>query len=163
MRSSCLPWAITQRYWCHHHGSKLATPPRSASLSCYICSWFPFLFLSHLVLPTPGSIRDLSSLTGIKLVPPTLEAQCLNHWITREVPDVRFLIQIPDHFSYWKVPLFSSIVLPLAILYWMWGKGGKWCEFSLCKFMIFRKPSLLPYLFIYLCLFLTPQFPEWLW
>ena len=31
---------------------------------------------------------DLSSLTGIEPVPPAVEAQGLNHWTAREVPDL---------------------------------------------------------------------------
>ena len=35
----------------------------------------------------PRSLRDLSSPAGIKHTPSALEAQSLNHWTTREVPE----------------------------------------------------------------------------
>ena len=38
----------------------------------------------------PCSLQDLSSLTEIKPVPPSVEAQSPNHWIAREFPIVLY-------------------------------------------------------------------------
>ena len=35
--------------------------------------------------------EDLSPPAGVKLIPPAMEAWSLNHWITREVPEVAVL------------------------------------------------------------------------
>ena len=39
----------------------------------------------------PRGTQDLSSRPGIEPAPPALEAWSLNHWTTREVPQIIFL------------------------------------------------------------------------
>ena len=49
-------------------------------------------FLWVFLFVWPRHTWDLSSLTGIKPAPPAVEARSLNHWATREIPQVAFLI-----------------------------------------------------------------------
>ena len=43
----------------------------------------------------PCGMGDLSAWTGIELRTPALEVQSLNHWTTREVPKLIFLVANP--------------------------------------------------------------------
>ena len=54
----------------------------------------PFFFF----LAVPNSLQDFSSWPGTETVSPAVEAQSLNHWITREVPRVNLRIYCPGMF-----------------------------------------------------------------
>ena len=50
-----------------------------------LCASLQAVFLFLFLWPHHATCRILVPRTGIKLVPPAVEAQSLNHWTTREV------------------------------------------------------------------------------
>ena len=65
------------------HFSSFISHSLSLLLTALACSLKTFFFF----LAAPCGMWDLSSRLRIEPVPPALEAQSLNHWTAREVPE----------------------------------------------------------------------------
>ena len=65
----------------------VTTRPPENSLNSMILK-LELIFCLFFFNSEPSSMRDLSSPTGIELVPPALGARSLNHWTAREFPGI---------------------------------------------------------------------------
>ena len=84
-------------------------------------------FSSLFFLATPNSVWDFR---GIEPVPPALAAQSLNHWATREVPQVVFYCYVI--FS-WFCPLRVTFYQVLSSV--LFSFGTKKCETKVYKIL----------------------------